>query len=317
MKVAKLTSGEYSVKLFNKVRSEIERLSPGTRITEVATTAFAPAGAAVAPKKASPRDRSKIDLSDIEIPENAYNEIKQILQDLFTPLKLSVMLGNPGAAVASDLANTAQKTGAEDEPTAGEETPEVAPDETGEETARKTFKVAPGFVKQEFGLPNGGTISAKQIMDDLKGAFGQQFKDASFEDDWGEFIERLGTIKKKVGTEEQPDNVRPSPKLQEGTLTVAKMASAFGKEQSGAALQQLVAIEKEKDTGPWRILQALKRGGKIRDARVGVPFLKALLQSATKGAAMERGAEAVQESLLRESEIKRWQLIAGIKKSVI
>ena len=45
----------------------------------------------------------KIDLSDIAIPENAYDEVQQILQDLFTPLNLSVMLGNPGAAVASDL----------------------------------------------------------------------------------------------------------------------------------------------------------------------------------------------------------------------
>ncbi len=172
-----------------------------------------------------------------------------------------------------------------------------------------------GFENQTFQYKKGKDtkeMSVKDMMRDLRGSHGQRYPENSFDEDWQEFVDKLGEMKRLLGGDEE---------LQEGNFTVAKMANAFGRDNADRAKALLYKLDREGEgTGAHRMLQALKAGGKARDARVGVPFLMTVLQSVTKGApAKKKPSDEPQqaaESLLRESTIDRWQQLAGIKKRV-
>jgi len=194
--------------------------------------------------------------------------------------------------------------------------PEKGEEEEEEEVPKKkTYRLPPKFKQQEIETRTGKTYKVARLLRDLEGAHAQQFPENSFEEDWGEFVDALGDIKRQM-----------SAPVQEGGTTVAKMAGAFGKEKASTALAHLNNLQKKKDTGSYRILQSLK---KPHDARVMVPLLTRVLKSVTKGgvsskqtadatsappAKLANVAEAMGEGILKESVLGRWKTLSGISK---
>tara|TARA_R110000824_G_scaffold32672_2_gene105303 strand:+ start:11452 stop:13272 length:1821 start_codon:yes stop_codon:yes gene_type:complete len=153
-----------------------------------------------------------------------------------------------------------------------------------------------------------------------------RYKGEDFEGDWAEFVNALGRIKFEKGTTaaalEEISGSDVGLMIGKGKKETQRLRSAIG----------AMARNKNKNTGSYRILQALKgikppitksKGGqKVVNRKSKIAKYLQGLWSAIEKKGGEAPAEtsqtsqaAQQEGLLRESAINRWQLIAGIKKT--